>query len=363
MVLLPPRIEDLIDFGAATLRVTSREGKHREFKQQFNTADFSRYTKALAAFCNTDGGVLIFGVAEKPNRIEGVDLATIPDEASWTDRLRKDFDPEIPFETREYQIGEKSLFALAVEPHVGRPVICKRDVTAKVEKRGKSTDETVIQQGGIYYRQSGQTRPIAFTELQTLLQERDERRLQAFLENVQIMQKIGPERVGIVDASKTAAPGETTKLYVSREVAKSLNFIDKGRFVETEEDGSPAFVVAGTVQLNEVIVGPLDDADKNLPNEAAEQIKPVVEELFGAGSPFTGHHLAKLARHLGIRDGEETDQRYCVHDKKLKRTFYLRAGIQHAIEKLREQPEECLRSFASKPVIEAYEKQLHEAAE
>jgi hypothetical protein len=363
MASRPPKIEDLIDFDATTLRVTSREGKRREFKQQFNTADFSRYTKALAAFCNTDGGVLIFGVAEKPNRVEGVDLATIPDEASWTDRLRKDFDPEIPFKTREYQVDDKTLFAVEVEPHAGRPVICKRDVTAKVEKRGKSTDETVTQQGGIYYRQSGQTRPIAFTELQTLLQERDKRKLQAFLENVEIMQKIGPERIGIFDTSKAAAPGETTKLYVSREVAKSLNFIDKGRFVETDEDGSPAFVVVGTVQLNEVIVGPLDDADKNLPNEAAEKIKLVVEELFGAGTPFTGLHLAKLARHLGIRDGGKTDPHYCIHDKKLKRTFYLRPGIQHVMDKLREQPKECLRSFASKPVIEAYEKQLREAEE
>lgn len=39
----PPRrrrIEDLIDFDRATLRVSSREGMHREFKRQFERADF-----------------------------------------------------------------------------------------------------------------------------------------------------------------------------------------------------------------------------------------------------------------------------------------------------------------------------------
>lgn len=360
MPILPDRLKDLVDFDAATLRVSSREGKHREFKQQFSNADFSRFTKALAAFCNTDGGVLFFGIAEKPNRIEGVDVATMPDEAAWTDRLKKDFDPEIPFETKHYEVNGRTVAAIGVERHVQRPVICKRDATVRIEKRGKQSDETVIQQGAIYYRQSGQTRPIAFAELTALLQERDERRLRAFLENVQIMQKIGPERVGIVDASKAAALGEATKLYISREVAKSLNFIDKGRFVETEEDGSPAYIVAGTVQLNEVIERPLDDADKSLPNEAADQIRPVVEELYGRGTPFTGHHLAKLSRHLGVREGEETDQRYCVYDKKVKRAFYRRDGIAHIVAKLRESPRDCFRSFAAKAAIIEFEARLDE---
>ena len=336
----PARIENLIEFDRATLRVSSREGKHREFKRQFNPVDFSRYTKVLAAFCNTDGGTLIFGVAEAPRRILGVDPTTIPDDAAWTDRLRKDFDPEIPLEVREYRTANRTLVAINVERHLQSPVICKREATVPIERGGKRTHETVIQQGAIYYRQSGQVRPIAFSELQEMLHKREERRIRAFLENVQIMQKIGPERIGVVDASRTGTPGEMTNLYVSREVAKSLNFIDKGRFVESAEEGSPAYVVAGSVQLNQIIERPFDDLDRSFPNEAAEQIRPVVEELFGAGTPFTGHHLTKLSKHLGIRNGEETDPRYCVYDRKVKRAFYLRAGIQHIKEQLRKKPED-----------------------
>ncbi len=110
-----------------------------------------------------------------------------------------------------------------------------------------------------------------------------------------------------------------------------------------------------TVQLNEVIERPLDDADRNLPNEAAGQIRPVVEELFGAGTPFTGHHLAKLAKHLGVRNGTETDRRYCVYDQKVKRAFYLRAGIEHILERLRAEPDDCLPAFASRATVQAYE--------
>ena len=325
--MLPDRVEELIQFDPASFRVFSREGKRREFKQEFNKADFSRHTKVLAAFCNTDGGLLIFGVAEKPRRIEGVDPTTIPDEANWTDRLRRDFDPEIPIEVREYRAADQCIVAIGVERHVQRPVICQRNCTARIERHGRQTDETIIQEGTVYHRQSGQIRPIAFSELQFLLQERDERHLRAFVQNLQIMQKVGAERVGILDVSKPAVPGEDRKLYVSREVAKSLNFIDKGRFVESDEEGSPAYIVAGTFQLNEVIERPLDDADRNLPNEAAEKIRPVVEALFGARTPFTGNHLAKLSKHLGVRNGVETNPQYCIYDKKVKRAFYLRAGI------------------------------------
>jgi predicted HTH transcriptional regulator len=46
--------------------ITSREGKHREFKQAFVQSDFADYTKTLAAFSNADGGCILFGISDKP---------------------------------------------------------------------------------------------------------------------------------------------------------------------------------------------------------------------------------------------------------------------------------------------------------
>ena len=74
-----------------------------------------------------------------------------------------------------------------------------------------------------------------------------------------------------------------------------------------------------------------------------------------AAGPDTGHHLAKLARHLGVRNGTETDRRYCVYDQKVKRAFYLRAGIEHILERLRAEPDDCLPAFASRATVQAYE--------
>jgi hypothetical protein len=44
-----------------------------------------------------------------------------------------------------------------------------------------------------------------------------------------------------------------------------------------EEQGSPAYVVMGNIDLEKVVHAPLDEADKNLPSEAAKLLLPVVQ--------------------------------------------------------------------------------------
>ena len=94
-------------------------GKHREFKRNFNQSDFSDYTKTLASFANAGGGVLIFGVEDKPRRITGID--EIVDEAKWADRLREDFAPEIEIATKVYDVRDLRFFAIVwIIPPIGR---------------------------------------------------------------------------------------------------------------------------------------------------------------------------------------------------------------------------------------------------
>jgi predicted HTH transcriptional regulator len=70
----------------------------------------SDYTKVLASFANVGGGVIIFGVSNHPRRIVGA--KGMADEADWANRLRDDFDPEIPVSIREYQLGAFTIFAV-----------------------------------------------------------------------------------------------------------------------------------------------------------------------------------------------------------------------------------------------------------
>ena len=345
-------LADLIDFDPASKVVSTREGKHKEFKQVFNKKAFSKYTKTIAAFSNTDGGVLIFGVADKPKRLVGVALQDFPDEAKWADRLEKDFDPEIAFSIKEYRQGEMIFVGVFVSRNIQRPVICKRTVTEKVEKKGVQKDIAVLQEGNVYYRYTGKTKPIRYLELAAILSERDERRLRSVLDNLEIMSKIGAEKVGIVDVTKSGQPGNEAKLYVSKETAKSLSFIDRANLVE--EEGAPAYVVAGTVQINEVVERRIPDEEKVLPREAASQILPVLKQVFGDDIIFKASHLAKLSKGLGIRDANDSNERYFIYDKKFKRSYYRAAGVEHILASIQENPIDCLKMFGSRKTIEKY---------
>lgn len=353
MKQLPDNLAELFEFDPITLRVTSREGKHREFKLQPSNGEMLRYGKTLAAFSNTDGGVLIFGVTDAPRSIVGVAEA-FPDEAVWANSLRGAFAPEIDFAVREYNMNGRIIVAVGVDRGRDLPVVCTRDSSVSRIVGGKQRSEPLLQQGAIYYRQAGQTRPIHYLELRAILERRDSDRLAAFMQNLKIISDVGPDKIGILDMSKGIDEGQPTRLYLSRETARHLNFIERGRFVESANEGDPAYMMVGGVQLNQAIAGPLDPDDQNLPAEAADKLRPVVEELYWEGIPFTGHHLARLAKHVGIRGDAPADPRYCIEDLKVKRVYYTRAGIERLAEALRDRPAEALASFASRATMEQF---------
>lgn len=110
MVGLPDDIVELFDFEPAGSSVSSRESKRLEFKQDYDPADVSEYTKVLASFANTSGGTIVFGVSNKPKRIVGCN--NMIDEADWVNALRSDFDPEIPINIKEYKISGCSVYAV-----------------------------------------------------------------------------------------------------------------------------------------------------------------------------------------------------------------------------------------------------------
>jgi hypothetical protein len=250
---LPDDIASILQFDKATLTVVTREGKHREFKRDFAITDLSEYTKTLAAFANADGGVLIFGVGEKPRAILGV--SQLIDEAQWANRLREDFDPEIVVGTKVYEIGAMRLLAIGVDSSPNRPVICRKSRSKQVaDKDGKPKDVEVLREGSIYFRYAGQTRAIGYSELAAMLADRERRRIQAIMQTLKVIERVGLENTGVVNLGE-----QTSNLYVSRETAKGLAFIDQGKFVE--RDGAPAYVVVGKVDLNRVVHAPLDEED------------------------------------------------------------------------------------------------------
>lgn len=344
MLKLPDKLLDLLAFDVETLVVTARESKHREFKLDFFQKDISDYTKTLAAFANADGGCIVFGVRDHPRRIVGVTVANIPDEARWADRLREDFAPEIVVATRTYEIGGKMLLAIGTDPSPHRPIIARTNRTKKVEKNGQAVNAEIIRDGTIYYRSAGSTRPINYSELSVMLDEREHNRIKSLMENLKVIEKIGVQNAGIVDMKEGAS-----HLYLSKETVRGLSFIDRGRFVE--EEGAPAYVVLGNVDLNQVIHKPLEEDDKNLTSEVAKRLKPTLQKVYPINVPISAGQVTQILRHLGLLDNNA----HSIWEKKLKRRYVTRAGMKAVEDFISATPLEALRSFGSKAVIAEFE--------
>lgn len=352
---LPDNLSELIDFDLATLKVKSRESRKLEFKANFQKVQLAAYERTMAAFANSQGGVIIFGVSDKPRLVVGANPADFMDEAEITTRLRQDFSPELPFESKTYQVGALTLLAFCVEPAVDRPVICQKTRTKQTrDAQGNNPrDEVAIQEATIYYRYSAQTTPIAYTEMRALLDEREERRLRIIMETLKAVERVGYEKVGVVDATSFGDPAKATNLYVSKETAKSMNFIDHGRFTESTDESSPAYLVVGKVSLGEVVHAPMEDADKNLPSEVAATLLPLVRELYGEAVSLPTPGIKALLEAFALME-----MPYHEWDTKIGRRYVTRAGIQELGARMRAEPLKALQSFGSKKTIKTYEDSL-----
>ncbi|RVK59240.1 ATP-binding protein [Sinorhizobium meliloti] len=349
---LPDDLKELIEFDAGTLRVTSRESRRLEFKQSFDKSQVASYERTLAAFANTIGGVIVFGVADKPRQIVGTDPKQILDEADMTQLLRLDFAPEVPFETKTYEVSGLTLFAISVQANIDRPVICQRTRSKRTKDHqgNNPKDEIAIVEGSIYHRYSAQTTLIHYNELRKLLEEREERRLRIIMETLRAVERVGYEKVGVVDATSFGDATKATNLYVSKETARSMNFIDRGRFTETEDKGDPAYVVVGRVSLAEVIHAPLEEADKNLPNEVAKRLAPLVAKTFGAKAKLAASGIKPLLEAFGLME-----MPYHDFDAKVSRRYITREGISELERRIETEPMKALQSFGSKASIEEFE--------
>jgi hypothetical protein len=289
------------------------------------------------------GGVIVFGISDTPRKIVG--SAHMADEADWANRIREDFDPELPFTIRQYLVGRCSVYAVGVAPSLHKPVICKKGRSKLVtDKKGVKKDVAVIQEGAIYYRYAGQSRTINFPELHHMLADREAQYLRKMMETLQVIQKVGLENAGVIDMSAPTSP-----IFMSRETAKGLSFIEKGNIVQ--ESGAPAYVITGNVDLRHVVHAPIDEADKNLPSEVAKMLIPLIRETYGRVTGISPSQVTMLLRHLGIDNNNE----YCVHEPKFRRKYVTREGINAVTNFIRSSPKEALKTFASRAANAKFE--------
>lgn len=236
-----------LSIDKSTLRVKNRESKHCEFKLEYNGKNLPKFAKTMAAFSNRDGGVLFFGIKDRPRELVGIKESDIPDDVEISNFLSEYFQSEIHFYSKVCEYYGKIVYAIVVSSSERKPVICRK---AKTIKQGVgNTEKVVLREGAIYYRYSASSEEIKFAELRAILDEDRETFFQSMVDNLTLVNQVGYDKAAVVSAEDFSGSNQTASVYLTNNVAKNLNWIEQGNFVEDPSEGSDAYYVVRNVEI------------------------------------------------------------------------------------------------------------------
>lgn len=217
-----------------------REGRTLEFKEQFNLAGLADYFRDFAAFANNKGGFLVFGVTDNPRTLSGLSIKSIEafekvDPEKITGFLGGIFSSEIIWEAVSTVVNDKHFAAFKIHEAVTKPVIALTD-------EGK---DQIIRNGDIYYRYGGRTQRILSAELQAIIKDRIDQNNKAWIDHVQSIGVNGPQKSMVISTEETLLKKQSGTLVIDQKLAKQLQFIKEGKFVE--KDGAKTLKLIGDV--------------------------------------------------------------------------------------------------------------------
>lgn len=225
-------------------KLFKRESTTLEFKENFNMGSLADYAKTFSAFANHSGGVVVFGVSDKPRLPVGMKNSNFLkiEIEKVTNFLNEHYSPEIKWDIDDFEIDGKKFGVIFIKETSRKPVICR-----------KNTPKNVSQEGDIFYRYSGRTERIKFPELQQLLDESRINEQKIWMEHIQNIARIGSKNVALIDILRgEIETSDDKKIVIDKTLLKDINFIQEGRFVE--RDGAPALKLIGSVEGIESVV-------------------------------------------------------------------------------------------------------------
>jgi len=230
-------------------RITSRENSWLEFKESFGWKSMALYLKSCAAFANNKGGYIVFGVAERPNRLVGLNKGSLSsfksiDPQRITNHLNQYFAPKIKWDMMVHELNNKSFGLLYTYESENKPVICTRN------------NNSTIKEGDIFYRYRGRSERIKYSELREIIDKNKSKEKELWMSYLQTIAKVGVQNVGIFDLSTGDATGPVGTYLIEESLLSQLSFIKEGEFSETK--GKPAIKIVGTAtptQRNNGILG------------------------------------------------------------------------------------------------------------
>ncbi len=283
-----------LNINRATKRISNRESEHREFKLKFENNNLPKFARTMASFANRDGGVLFFGIKDRPKELVGVVKKEIPDDVVFTNFLKEYFQPEILFESKIIEFYGKKLYYLIVRPSIRKPVICKKSKSVRREQG--QPEKKILREGAIYYRYSASSDEIKYADLVIMLDAERESFFRSMVDNITLLNKVGLDKAAVINAHEFSGKNQAASVYLTNDTADNLNWIDSGKFVEDEEGGKAYYVVRKVeIKHGVEIPRPTDFAKTH----------PLTKTALSKGVNIKGMDFDAVIWRLGIKDNSK----------------------------------------------------------
>ncbi len=216
----------------------ARESTTVEFKRNFNRGPaWNLYGKTVAAFANTRGGCIVFGVTNSPRRLEGMSNNHFNnlDPEELTNFLNEKFSPEIHWFQYIHEINGNRFGIIYVSESDSKPIVARTNGGDK------------IYEAEIYYRYRGRSEKIKYPELRRILEEQRKNEQSMWLRHLQSIATIGVKNAAIFNPLDGRVTGRGGTFIIDRKLLPKLQFIREGEFKEVT--GAPTIRLVGDAQI------------------------------------------------------------------------------------------------------------------
>ncbi len=219
--------------------IKRRESFDIEYKQAFQGGDnLIKYAKSLIGMANNKGGQIIFGIKDSPHLPIGISIKKWQEiDPKKIDRIIRDyFSQEIQWSQEILEFDGKEFGCLSVQEAESKPIICSKN------------KDNYLREGAIYYRYRAETKEIEFSELRSVLEKEKEKEKLMWMRHIQKIAQIGPQNVSLFDTYKGEISVGDGKILLDKSIVDKLKFIQKGKFVESDEEGFPTLRLIGDIE-------------------------------------------------------------------------------------------------------------------
>lgn len=219
--------------------LSSRECSWLEFKESFGWKSLAKYMRTCAAYANTNGGYIVFGIKNKPHLMVGLNGNALKafesfDPEKLSNYFNTHFAPEIDWDIHTHELGEMNYGLLYVKENKEKPVICCKNAS------------DILKEGDIYYRYRGRTERIKYPELRDLLDLKRENEQRIWMQHLEKISRIGIREAGILDIRSGKVSGTGGSFFIDESLLSQISFIKEGEFSEVR--GKPTLKLIGTLE-------------------------------------------------------------------------------------------------------------------